>query len=243
MPMTVIPLEMLPLHTARAAARPFRWRTYLRQGWKLYARYPVAFGFFTLLLGLKMAAVAMLADVHPVFMVYSYVDSFVIDPVLFAGYMLVAHAIARGELFGFGVFFAGFGRISRLFGVQLGKVPWLYIGLWVFVLPVVYVVAVLLLAKPIVLFYHCDSPQALQASFRILRRKWPAVLLFMAFLGVILVFGTLFIGIGLLVAMPWVYCSLYAAFHDQCLVADSPAPAQPGPPTEPNPPAQSFATV
>jgi uncharacterized membrane protein len=214
----LLPLSELDTRTKQAVQRPFRVWLYLREGWRIYAQYPGAFTLFTLLIGTKALLLAVLGEVFPLFVPISYLDSFINDPALYAGYLTAAHAIAtdRQRLgIGFGVFWQGYGRMARHFGVLMTQAPWLYVGLLLGGLPALVVLAVFLLAKPLVQFIDCDSAQALRASFRALRGKWAMAMVFLLLLALILAAGVLLLGVGLLVAVPWVYCAVYAAFRHQ----------------------------
>ncbi len=107
-------------------------------------------------------------------------------------------------------------------------------------LPVAYLTVAYAWAYPLILFFHTSAWSALEWSRRLVTKQWGRVcLIFFSFTGLILTVSlifnvlatalpaaALFLQIAIALLMPWLYCTLYAAFARASFAARLPPQEQ-----------------
>lgn len=81
-------------------------------------------------------------------------------------------------------------------------------------LPIIYLSIVWIYAPLLVIFYNMSAWDAMEASRKIISKKWGIFALFYLLVSIISVSGVLFFGIGILYTLPIGACILYASFED-----------------------------
>jgi uncharacterized membrane protein len=84
----------------------------------------------------------------------------------------------------------------------------------VFILALIFITSCWIFATQFAVFHNMESWQAMEISRKLVMKNWLMIFLFLIVLGVIAIIGAMFCGIGLIVAIPLIYCSLYASFKD-----------------------------
>ena len=81
-------------------------------------------------------------------------------------------------------------------------------------LPAVYFYVSYTWAPLFIVFYDMTFWEAMEMSRRLITKNWLIIFLFNFILGLFLIVGALMLILGLLVAVPVIYCAQYAAFRD-----------------------------
>lgn len=82
------------------------------------------------------------------------------------------------------------------------------------ILPIVYFSIVWIYSPLLIIFYHLQAWDAMEASRKIIAKQWGTFALFYFLVSIISVTGILFFGIGILYTLPLGACILYASFED-----------------------------
>jgi len=88
------------------------------------------------------------------------------------------------------------------------------LGMIFFILPGLVIMAMYLFVYPLILERDMDFWTAMKTSRKILSGYLLEMTLFIVLQGVILLLGALFFGIGLLIAIPWIYISIACAYRE-----------------------------
>ena len=136
-----------------------------------------------------------------------------------AGYFIIAHKIKNRENYSFNDFFNGFQNFGPLFLAYLTGSILIILGLFVLIIPGLYLAVGYLFFPMFIVFKNYDFWPSLEASRQLITKKWfHFLLLCLALLG-INILGLLALGIGILISIPISYCILYAAFDDMVKVS------------------------
>lgn len=205
---------------------------YVSRGWEIFSGYMGGFvGFFAI-----VALVLIFVRFIPFF---GGIISLAISGPLSAGFVIVAFKRMRGQTTEFGDFFLGFNYFLQLLLLNLviGIFVGASVGLGVLfiALPIIirntyllvlifpgillfllglYLSISYVLAIPVIVDRKYDFWQAMEASRRVITKKWFSVLLFLIVLGLINLAGAIALLIGLLFTGPLVNVSLAAAYED-----------------------------
>lgn len=222
---------MTPEHRIREIQRfgySFPISKYLQRGFELFGKQAGFFIAFTLVYFLIMALTNVMPFVGPL------AASIILAPGLSVGYALVAHKIAKGqERIEFKEFYQGFDHTGSLAGVTVltflmlgaAAVPFvasMFISDFqdvsplfaVLLLPVLYFAIAYAAAPLFVVFYKMQAWQAMEASRKVITKNWFMVFLMAIVMALMAGMGTMLFFVGLLVAMPVIACTQYAAFAD-----------------------------
>lgn len=95
-----------------------------------------------------------------------------------------------------------------------GEMPHVPVWTLLLALPAMYLSIAYVFAIPNVIFQGLGFWEALEASRRIITKNWFLFLLFFIVLGLIVVAGVIALLIGMLIALPAIFCAQYAAYAD-----------------------------
>lgn len=205
---------------------------YVSRGWEIFSGYMGGFiGYFVI-----VALISIFLNFIPFF---GGIISMVISGPLSAGFVIVSFKRMRGQDTEFGDFFLGFNYFLQLLllnlvrgifvgasfvlGVLFIAIPIMISNVYLLILIFPGILLILLglylsisyaLAIPAIIDRKYDFWQAMEASRKVITRKWFSVLLFMIVLGLITFAGVLALFIGLLFTGPWVNVALAAAYED-----------------------------
>jgi len=185
-------------------------RDYFERGWALFNQNGgLLVGFLgvgvTFQLGLNLLGAARLSTL---------VDVIVSGPFQ-AGWFYFAFANLRGQPANFQTFFEGFRwrRLPSLINVSVFPSVLTAIGFVLLVLPGIYFSVAYLFAMPLVVDHGLKFWPAMETSRQIVSRNWFGLFgLVLAFIAVNFI-GLLLLGVGLLVTIPWSFCTLAVAYE------------------------------
>ncbi|MEM7514759.1 MAG: hypothetical protein AAF388_27775, partial [Bacteroidota bacterium] len=133
---------------------------------------------------------------------------------LLAGYFIVARKLANNEPVEFSDFFKGFEHITQLVLGNLVVTIFVIVGFILLVLPGIYLAIAYTFVTMVIVFEKIEFMKAMEVSRKVITKNWWNFLL-MAFVFVgIVILGLLALGVGLLAAIPTIYCITYAAYED-----------------------------
>ena len=133
---------------------------------------------------------------------------------LTAGYYIVALRIAKNQSKSFGNFFDGFKIIFTIFLVSLVGGLLIGLGLLFLIIPGIYLAICYFFALLFVVEHRLNFWSALEASRKVVSKKWFSFFGFAFLLGLINIAGALALLIGLVITIPFTMCATVAAFED-----------------------------
>ncbi len=133
---------------------------------------------------------------------------------LTAGYYIVAVRIAKKQSKTFGNFFDGFKMFLPIFLVNLVAGLLICLGLLFLIIPGIYLAVSYFFALLFVIEHRLNFWSALEASRKVVSKKWFSFFGFGFLLGLINIAGALALLVGLLVTIPFTFCATVAAFED-----------------------------
>jgi hypothetical protein len=185
----------------------FNMSEYINQGYALFKKNIGGFvGFSALYLGIVVIANFLPALGGAV--------SLFIQPILIAGFYIVANDIMRENPFDFNRFFKGFDFYLQLLVANILVGIFVIIGVLALIIPGVYLAVSYTFAPLFIVFLGYDFWPAMEWSRKIVTRNFWNIFGFVVVLGLINVAGALFCGIGLLFTLPATSCMIYCAFED-----------------------------
>lgn len=185
----------------------FDIREGFENGWLMYKKnWAFASGYTFFVISLYMLFVLYLPDYAALFGV------FLAGP-LFAGYFLAANRISQGELLLYPDFFKGFEYYIPLVLVTVIGQVLTVIGLFVLIIPGIYLLVAYLFSALMVLFGGFDFWNALEYSRKVIQIQWFKFSLFGVFAILLNVAGAMLFLLGLAITLPVTYFALYYIFE------------------------------
>lgn len=185
----------------------FDIREGFEKGWLMYKKYPAyASGYTFFVISLQMLFVLYLPDYAVIFGV------FLAGP-LSGGYFLAANKISQGELLLYPDFFRGFEYYVPLVLVTVVGQVLTVVGLFVLVIPGIYLLIAYLFSSLMVLFGGFEFWPALEYSRKVIQIQWFKFLLFGVFAVLLNLAGAMLFLVGLAVTLPVTYFALYCIFE------------------------------
>jgi uncharacterized membrane protein len=190
-----------------AAAASLPLADYLKAGWNLFQQYPWGFvGFF-----LVYVVIELLLNAIPLL---GWLASAALAPALLIGNFLVSAKLLQHQTPEFQDFFLGFHFFLPLLVVALLTTVFITLGLVLLILPGVYLAVGYLFAADLVVDRRLDFWQAMELSRRKVHLSWFAFLALLLVLLLINLGGALLLGLGLLVTVPFTFCTLAVTYAD-----------------------------
>ena len=185
----------------------FDIREGFEQGWLMYKKYPAyATGYTFFVISLQLLFALYLPDYAVLFGV------FLAGP-LSAGYYLAANKISQGEPLLYPDFFKGFEYYVPLVLVTVIGQVLTVIGLFVLIIPGIYLLVAYLFSSLMVLFGGFEFWNALEYSRKVIQVQWIKFLLFGVFAVLLNIVGAMLLLVGLAVTLPVTYFALYHIFE------------------------------
>lgn len=185
----------------------FNFGQYLSSGWSVFASKMGGFIGFTFLL----LIINVVLGVIPVL---GTIASVVINAPLAAGYYIVARKIMNGEETQFGDFFKGFDFFLPLFLASLISSIFIGIGMLLLIIPGLYLAIGYMFTAQFVINRNMSFFDAMEASRKLITKKWFIFFAFSLVIGLINVVGLILLGIGALFTIPFTICALAVAYDD-----------------------------
>ena len=198
----------------------FKMGQYFGRGWEIFKAKAMPFVGFTFL-------IIAIAIFLPVILPYPLgsgdpeagqlggnVVVNILSPLLNAGFYIVALQIARNRPTAFSDFFRGFKEAIPILLLFIISTVFTVVGFFILVLPGIYLAVSYVLSVPLLLDKNRDFWPAMAPSRKLVGNKWFAFFGFVLVLGLVNIVGALFVGLGLLVTLPWTVCTMTAAYED-----------------------------
>lgn len=184
---------------------------YLDRGWQIFRQYLGGFvGFFFLNIGISFLISFAPESQAVIIAIFSNLVSIILT----AGYYIVAIKIAKGKRWEFIDFFEGFRKFMPIILVNLLAFILIFIGYILLIIPGIYLSISYYFTLLFVIEYRFSFWQALEASRKVVDKKWWAFFGLYNVLFLINLGGLLALGIGLSFTLPFTYCIAVAAFED-----------------------------
>lgn len=139
--------------------------------------------------------------------------SFIVSPALEAGFYLVALKLAKRQLTTFSDFFRGFNDFLPLLMARVVTSVLIALGFLLLIIPGIYLAVAYAFTFPLILERKMGFWQAMETSRKVITKQWFAFLGLGLLLFVINLIGALPCGLGLLITIPWSYCTYVAAYE------------------------------
>lgn len=187
---------------------------YFTRGWEIFKQYPLGFiGFLILTFVISIFFTFLAISGEKTNGIVS-IANFVLNPILSAGYYIVALQIAKNRPIDFSDFFRGFNQFLQIFLVYLIGTILTIIGFWFFIIPGIYLAVAYGFSFLFVIEKKLSFWSALEASRKIITKKWFSFVSLGIMLFLLNLAGLLLLGIGLFVTIPLTSCIMVAAFED-----------------------------
>lgn len=185
----------------------FNLNQYLNQGFELFKQFTGGYVGFTAI----YLAIVFVANFLP--MVGGLISLF-IQPILVAGFYIVANDLLRHQPVDFNRFFKGFEFYIQLIVANLIIGIFVIVGLFALIIPGVYLAVSYTFTPFFIIFLGYDFWPAMEWSRKIITKNFWPVLGFVLILALINVAGALFCLVGLLFTLPVTSCMIYSSFED-----------------------------
>jgi len=180
---------------------------YFRRGWEIFSGYMggfIGFMFIVWLINVFLNFIPVIGSLA----------GFAISGPLSAGYYIVAFKRMKGQQVEFGDFFLGFNQFLPLFLAVLVMTIFIALGSIALILPGIYLFISYLLVIPTIVDRKLDFWEAMEASRKVITRKWFSFFLLGFLIFLLNVAGMLALFIGLIFTIPWSTIILAAAYED-----------------------------
>ncbi len=185
----------------------FKSGNYFNKSWTVFWQAPWYFVGALIVWGLISGALRFIPFVGDI-------ASMLIYPIQLAGIYIAVRKLLNNQPIEFDDFFKGFQFGGKLILPYILHVIMIIIGCVLLVLPGIYLAVAYTFVIPLALFYEEDAWSLLEASRKIVSKKWWS---FLGFFFLILLFnlaGLLCLGVGLLVTIPVTMITTYIIFED-----------------------------
>lgn len=186
----------------------FKMGEYISRGWTIYKQSPVfliGFLILTIVINLVLQRIDSRIGVPA---------SLVVLPPLSAGWFVAIFKLIKRETIQFSDFFKGFKYFTPLVISSILIFVFVTIGMILLIIPGIYLAFAYFFVTPLILDRKIDFWQAMEASRKIVTKKWFSFFGFGLVLGLINLGGAILSGLGLLVTIPLSVCSVAAAYDD-----------------------------
>ena len=188
---------------------------YFSRGWEIFNQYPGGFIGYLIL----TSVISIIAYILPAPFGNRGGDTvgivnFVLNPIFSAGFYIVALQIAKNRPKDFSDFFRGFNQFIQIFLEHLVGFILVGIGFAFFIIPGIYLAVAYGFSTIFVIEKKLSFWSALEASRKLITKKWFSFLGFFLQLVLLNLGGLLLVGIGLFVTIPLSTCIIIAAFED-----------------------------
>ena len=182
---------------------------FINRGWEIFKENAANFVVFSLLFVIAVSGLEFLSMNDGL----SGLIQMLISAPLSAGFFIVADKVARKESTEFGDFFKGFDHFVQLVIGNLTYTVLVVVGMILLFFPGMYLAIAYMIWMPFVLFEDMGFWNALETSRKIITKNWwNFLLLALVFVG-FAILGAIALGVGIFVAIPVIYCTLYAVYE------------------------------
>jgi hypothetical protein len=189
---------------------PFKFGEYINEGFTIFKKNIGYFIGFMLVYGIALFFINLIP-------ILGQIASGVIAFPLWAGVYFVGKKILKDEPYEFKDFFIAFtdfNKFLNLWLVSLVSGFFIAIGIFLLVIPGIYLAIAYALSVMFVLFAGTDFWNGMEFSRKLITKKWFHFFGFFIVLGLINLLGAIALGIGLLVTIPATSLAVLAAYDD-----------------------------
>ncbi|MEM9990550.1 MAG: hypothetical protein AAF738_02235 [Bacteroidota bacterium] len=185
----------------------------LKEGFRLFKKDAGGFIGFMLILILVGMLPLIISVYEPVLGTILNLAANLATGPLSIGMAIVAKKIYHNEAYSFSNFFDGFNYFIPLIisAILVGLLVTL--GFLAFLIPGIYLGVAFSWVNYIIVFAGKDVTDAMGASRKVISKNWFLIFGLLIVMGFVVVAGFLTLGIGLLVAIPVISCSMYIAYE------------------------------
>lgn len=185
----------------------FKLGDYISEGYEIFKREGWLFAGFCMVAGL----ITMIASFIPL---AGGILQIVIAAIVNLGYYHVAHKIRKGETVEFNDFFQPFKAFGDIAGVAIVVGLLSVVGVLLLIIPGIYLAIAWTFAAPIVFFFKTPMWESMEASRKVITKRWWWFFLFGICLAFINILGAMCLVVGLFITIPLTHLAFYAAFND-----------------------------
>lgn len=186
----------------------FKIGDYLRNGFNLFKKYIWGFiSFYSIFLVINLLFQIIPGN-------YWFLLSYLFQPIMMAGIVIVANEIYMGNITTFPKFFESFKFYFELLILLIVSAAITLLGLLLLIVPGIYIYASFYFAPYFVVFLGYDFYSALMISHFIFSKNWWNVFAFAIIVNIISLSGLLLLGVGVVFTVPLSLCITYCAFED-----------------------------
>jgi hypothetical protein len=180
---------------------------YLKAGWELFKQNAFGFIGFSVVALFVIFALSTKPGLGNVF-------SYVIGPPLWAGFIIVAMKLILNQATEVNDFTLGFKFMLPLLLYSVVSTVFISVGFVLLILPGIYILVGYLFTSWLIIDRKLDFWPAMELSRKTIHQHWFEVFGFFLILCLINFAGLLFLGLGMLVTVPWTLCTLTVAYRD-----------------------------
>ncbi len=185
----------------------FNGSVYFNKSWALFWKSPWLF------IG-ALFVWGMIGIVLGVIPIIGQIASVLIYPIEFAGFYIVVKKLLSKQDIEFNDFFKGFQFGGKLILPYVLHALIVAIGFVFLIIPGIYFAVAYMFVIPLALFYEEEPWNILEASRKIITKKWWSFFGFVVLLILFNILGLICLGIGLLVTIPVSIITTYMIFED-----------------------------
>jgi hypothetical protein len=180
---------------------------YLKAGWELFKQNGLGFIGFSVVVLFVMLALGTKAGVGQII-------SYIIGPPLWAGFIIVAIKLLLQQPTEVNDFTKGFKFILPLLLYSVVSTVFISVGFALLILPGIYLLVSYIFSTWLIIDRKLDFWPAMELSRKTVHKRWFEVFGFFLVLCLINFAGLLFLGLGMLLTVPWTLCTLTVAYKD-----------------------------
>lgn len=185
----------------------FHFEKYLSEGWNLFRKAPLLLALYTLI----FLCVITLLNFIPLI---GAIVSAIVIPILIGGFYVGIKKLDDANSVEIGDFFESSENWLQLFvfGVVSGLL--VSLGYLLLVLPGIWFSVAILFGYPLVVFAKIEFWDSIKISANIINKKWFNFFGLVIVLILINIVGTIPVGLGLFITIPFSFATIYACYKD-----------------------------
>lgn len=185
----------------------FHFEKYLSEGWNLFRKAPLLLALYTLI----FLCVITLLNFIPLI---GAIVSAIVIPILIGGFYVGIKKLDDANSVEIGDFFESSDNWLQLFvfGVVSGLL--VSLGYLLLVLPGIWFSVAILFGYPLVVFAKIEFWDSIKISANIINKKWFNFFGLVIVLILINIVGTIPVGLGLFITIPFSFATIYACYKD-----------------------------
>ena len=190
-------------------------KQYFIRGWEIFEEYTwgfIGFSIITILFSTIVSQVPALLGSKEDWV--GDIFDFILTPIFYTGIYIVALQIAKNKPKYFTDFFRGFNKFLQIFLVNFVGTIFILTGSLFLLIPGIYLAVAYTFSVLFVIEKKLNFWSALEASRKLITKKWFSFLGFVILLCLFNLFGFLVLGIGIFLTIPLTSCIIVAAFED-----------------------------